>query len=432
MLVLFIVVYLLVALFFIFHKSKKFIINPLFWLGITWGLIFGLYLSSGISYPERIPIYVYIYLISSGLVFIIAFYFGKRVIIFTKSTKSNQLIKKKHNTNMYFFISLTGLAMWLVDVLIHNDINIGYRIENYNITSVGSMGAIFLYASLIVWLYELSYTLRYNTKIKITMILSAIIYILPSIITAGRQALLIFSFATLIVIVYSFNIKISKKLKKRLILLMIFVISGFVVYNMFISSTRYKVDNKVALFEYMLQSNTSQETINFVNSMGVLADVTLDVIYYYSHELPSFSLFFENYNEKPLLGIFQFHYIGRRIASITNIASDSPWVQIENYSYYYGINAHTWRTAIASFIIDYGKTGAFLFVFLLGLLSGNIYSMFLKNKSIYKLLLVTFVCVGMVFTIQYSPFSEISWVYPLFWLILLPVLERLKLRSGDF
>lgn len=437
MLKIFIVMYLMV-LFISFKKLKKgLIINPLFWLYMAWGLIIGLYYTSGIEYNQKPTFNSLMYIILSLIIFTISYYLGKNTkirhfhknIVMSSSRNSNQFIESKINIRFYFILALIGIFLWLLDVIRLNNIILGFRIENFNISIVGAIGSILLNISLVVWLYQLIYTIRNNKKLGVMSLVSAVIYISFALVTAGRQAILIFFISSFIVLIYSLNLNNLYRYKNKIFISLSIAISIIFIYLINISISRSEVSNKVALFEYILNSSTSAQTLEFVNKFGIISDVILDIIYYYSQEVPMFDLFFNEYSGQKFWGIFQLHYVGRRLPYFM-INYDRLSAHINLIAYNANVVPVYWTTALSAFIIDFGRVGALFFISLLGVICGKVHKNFIRNNSTYNLMLLTMVCVGAAFSIQYSPFSEISWAYPLYWLLLTKNVPKIKLKLG--
>jgi hypothetical protein len=139
-----------------------------------------------------------------------------------------------------------------------------------------------------------------------------------------------------------------------------------------------------------------------------------------------FEVFFNNYDGSLFFGMYQLHYISRRLPEFMNLNYDYASVFLDAMSNEFGLYSHVWRTAIAAFIIDFGRVGAVVLSAILGNIVGYKKKVFDNSNSIYDFLFLVILCVGAAFSIQYSPFNETAWAYPLFWLMIIPIIEKLR------
>jgi oligosaccharide repeat unit polymerase len=398
--------------------KSNLIISPSFWLLISWGFIFGLYYTSGIKYKFSLNYLTSAYIFLILILFLIFYFFGINLKI-NKNRIDTINYRKKIWTLLYFILSIFGIILWIFDVLRLNNINFGYRINNFSISIIGTLGMLFLNLALIVWLYELAYSINFNKRIPLKAYISVIIYLVPAFVTSGRQPILIIVISTFIILVYSLKKNQNYKFKKTIKKFILFGILSFFFYAIMISTKRAGVSNKAALFEEIFKSKTPVYLLDFTNCLEGLGEVILEAIYYYSHQLSMFEIFYNNYNGTKFWGLAQFHYIGRRFPDVYYQAQTYIDITFSKV----GVYSHVWMTAIASFIIDYGRFGTTIFVSILGFIIGRKRRKFNYIKTTYELVFLTLICTGIAFSIQFSPFSELSWAYPLYWLIVIPVFE---------
>ncbi len=394
---------------------------------VSWSLILGLYFFSGIEYSQNISSNTIIYVSVSLITYIVSFYYG--TIINSRIIRRNILTSKelRINTKVLFIPAMIGSFIWIIEIYRLNEVLFGQRIENFRISLLGVLGYIFLSISLVIWLLELTYSLRYGSYIRFHGIVSAIIFLIPSVITAGRQSILIIIVSSTIIMLYSLRFKIPYNIRRSFKIVIVCLIAMITIYLIYISDVRSGVSNKIALFEYILGSTTSQDTINFANLFGPFKDLIMEGLYYYSHELPMFEVFFREYDGPKFLGFFQFHYIGRRLPISWGLNYDNAWYYIDLMSERNDLYSHVWRTALSSIIVDFGRIGAQIYISILGILSGRVYNNYNKSETSYNFVLLAIICTGVIFSIQYSPFNETGWAYPLFWILLLPLMQRFKI-----
>ena len=84
---------------------------------------------------------------------------------------------------------------------------------------------------------------------------------------------------------------------------------------------------------------------------------------------------------------------------------------------------HTWGTFITDYIVDFGRFGALLACLLTGLLLGVVYQN-LKNKETHiKVIQHCLIISGVIFSIQFSPFHELIWTFPLFFISFIEIIN---------
>ena len=404
-------------------KSGALIISPMFWLIASWGLIIGLYNFSGIIYNVDIELSTALYIAFNLLVFVIFYSIGKIMNNGDKSRNSEIYYMQRLNTKLYIKIALLGILMWLFDIYRLNSVAFGFRIEDLSISLIGAIGNMLLPLSLIIWLYELAFGIRFDKKLPSRAYLAATIFVVPSFVTAGRQPIIIICLSSVITLLYSLNQNKEYKYRRGIKNTLTLTIPLFISYLVLISNGRAGVSDKQVLFEYLFNSYTSTETINFVDAFGRFKDTILEGLYYYSHEIPMFGVLFKNYYFSPMF-VTQFPYISRRLPSFLNLDINIVEVYLSTLYSRSGLSSHVWRTIIGSSIIDFGRIGGIFFIGILGFLTGIKKGIFRKKNSIHELIFQSVICTGIFFSIQFSPFVETAWAFPLFWLIIIPSIEK--------
>lgn len=404
-------------------RSRKLLIEPLFWLFASWGLMMGLYYTSGIDYAYRLSLETWVYLLICWIVFLGAYFIGESYQVYLLRYHKSFYYGDTILSTVYYRLSLFCFILWMIDLFRLNRISFGYRIAEFSISKIGAICWLFVPLSIIVWLFELACAVQNNKRIPPRGYISALVFIIPAIVTAGRQALLIFLLSTFIVLGYSLNSLTIYRHRKaiKIIGLIALIFVGW--YLVVISTIRSGTVDKVALLEFTFNSKTPEMLVQFVKNSGGLGQVFLDFVYYYSHEVPGFEIFYRYYDGPLFWGMFQMPYIGRRLPIGTQLDYDTAWAYLDMMAARAGIYSHTWRTAISSFIIDFGRVGTVFFIGLLGFAIGKKRKKFMYSKTQYELVFLSLICVGGFFSVQYSPFTETSWAYPLYWLIVIPIIE---------
>jgi oligosaccharide repeat unit polymerase len=324
--------------------------------------------------------------------------------------------------------SIVGSLMFLFDLLRMNEIHFGLRILEYKISIIGTIGNALLGLGILVWLVSL-YEYRINgVKIKFLSYLALLSYVSVGIASAGRQAIIIVLVSSLIIFMWTGkerqeknkNLKVNQNHffnKSPIPFGLVIFILLFFSYFLFISSIRsqiFEIDNKISMFENTFNAKTSQETINTVHNLGVLSDIYIEVLYYYSHELNHLQAMYKYYDLYPLYGLSQLTYVERRLQWLFGKQSDISWKEIERALESKGkFYSHTWGTFVTNFIIDFGRFGALIACLIMGIIIGIYHRKLINNSNSMSVIRQCLICTGIVFSVQFSPFCEMNWALPL-------------------
>lgn len=420
-------------------KAHKCMYSPLFWLTASFSFVIGLYYTSGFEYRYPLKFSGLFYFILIYIFFYLGYMFRSRVRLTlsgkrgeVKSKYSNYLINYQDHImyrKVFFFISFFGVIIYMVDFYLHNVGRNNLHTESV-ISIVGVIGKILLLLSLVVWLHELAFAIQYDRRIHIFGYMCAIIYNLPAILTSGRQSLLIFMVASLSIYVLSIIRKKGKyKYNNELICFCIIVFCVMFAYLSLVSSSRQIVDSKVALFEYMMNCNISDNTLSLLNKMGGMKSILLEIISYYSHELPMFQVLIDNWETGHFWGMSQLQLISTNLPENNPFSNAMLWVELDRIAEMNNMYSHVWRTIAGNCFMDFGYVGGLLYMAVLGYISRSIYIMAKKKDSINSMVNLAILNAGVFFSMQYSPLCEGFWYYPVLWIYLgIPVINKLLRR----
>lgn len=417
--IIFLIVLFIVIIGNIFYAKSYNLLRISFWLIIAHSFLLITHFFAGINYHF-------------GNIYRILPYFLLSLIFILIGERIGRTIKLRSVLGAYqvrsttlSFISIIGSMMFIFDIIRSNQINFGTRIEDFNVSIIGVLGNILSSFGLLVWLNNL-YQYRINKK-KIAAIsyLCVISFVAGGVLSAGRQAIILVVLSSIILIIWSvkknsdiYRIKPELKYIKAprpwgfyIILVLFFS------YFMFISAIRSGVsdiDNKIQMFEKAFSATTSPETKEIVHNAGGFSDVYIEFAYYYSHQLIRLDLLYENYDYHPLFGLAQMTYIERRLQWLFGKQGDKSWKQVEiALEDKGGISAHTWSTFLSDYIIDFGRFGALIACLLSGLIFGILFRKFKYNQDSMTVIRQCLICAGAIFSIQFSPLSELIYFIPL-------------------
>lgn len=408
-------------------ERPKLILNPVFWMGIGWALLIGLYYTCGYAYDYPLKWTGLLYFCAIYVAFCFSFSFAcKHCFVIGKPRRNRYEYRDSYedfwhqmNKKIYFAISLVGVLLFAFDFFRLNSVGISMALHTEStISFIGVIGKIAAYAGIIVWLFEVSYSIVSNKKISIIAYLGAAFYMLPGILTSGRQSILILLVSTVTVFIYGFYINRQYKYKKSLVFVAFIIVSILMIYAIAVASGRTVISNKAALFEYMFSCEISSETLTLLEKTGPFKVFFLEIISYYSHELPMFQLILDKWDAGLFLGMSQFQLISQNLPSSFHLSYANISSHIQSICDSAGVYSHTWRSIAGNCIIDFGIIGGLLFMTICGYVAGRAYVYATNRMETKDVVLLSLLNAGAMFSIQFSPFCEVSWYYPLIWLLI--------------
>ena len=413
-----IILFFIIAYYIVKSKHSFGILRMSFWLILSYSFLLVTHLLSGIFYNvgsiTRILPYLFICL---SLVLL-----GEKIGLKIKTRNSKSFPIKLRTLNL---LSIIGSSILVFDLIRMNEIRFGLRIEDHSASIIGVIGNILASLGIIAWLASL-YDNRLNgQKISSLSYLSILSYVAGGILSAGRQSVIIITLATLILLIWSakknkekYRINPNVKTKSKSIPWKMLLISFmFFCYFFFISAVRsqiFKLEDKVVMLEKFFNAKISDDALNQAKMIAPFSDIYIESLFYYSHELIRLDLFYQLYDYPPLFGLEQLHYVERRIQGLVGKQNEKSWEEVErSVERKGGFSIHTWGTFITDYIADFGRLGALFACFITGLLSGIFYRKFKIGETQMSVIRQSLICTGIVFSIQFSPFIELIWAFPL-------------------
>lgn len=319
--------------------------------------------------------------------------------------------------NTLFYLSLVGACILTFDFLRNNTVTLGMRVEDQNLSGVGVIGASLCHLSIIVWLADLYKYERYSEKLKVRSILAPVCYVAFTILSGGRQAILLLLLSSGITVLYAVKYRrvIDGTRPKRIIPIIFYVFVAVIgVYFSTVSLLRSQIsdiDNKMDMFEG--STTVMDKSFRDFNRDFFAADFFCEFAYYYAHEFPKLDILFKYYDYPPTLGFSQLHYIERRFQWLWGDWVEKSWDAVVDASEKKAnFSSHTWGTFLSNYIIDYGRLGTIFMCFITGLVCASCYSR-RKFDNLSYIARQVWISSGIIFSIQFSPFSELCWFVPL-------------------
>jgi hypothetical protein len=412
------IIFLITSYFVAKKTSSTGILKMSFWLCLAYSFLILTHFFSGITYFYGDVSRIFPYFLLCLLLVVIGESLGAKIqsrnakVIFVKLTTLN-------------IISIFGSLLLVFDMFRMNEINIGIRIVDRSISIIGVIGTLLSSLGIITWLISLFNNRIKGEKIPILSYLSVLGFILGGVLNAGRQSILIISVATVILFIWSSKKNKELKIvnnnyinKKKRSWGIFVLVALFLTYFFFISMVRSQIfnfENKLNMYEGFYSAKISKETMKQVYKVEPLSDIYIEVLFYYSHQLSRLDLFYQNYDYPPTFGLIQLPYIERRFQWLFGKQGEKSWEAEQLAVEHVGrFSSHTWGTFITNFIADFGRLGALLACLIMGVLSGIFYRRSVIKANSLNVIRQVIICTGIVFSIQFSPFIELAWAFPLF------------------
>jgi hypothetical protein len=406
------------------------------WLLFAYGFLLITHFFSGIKYQ-----FGNIYrILPYFLICLFLLYFG-HVIGRTLSTKSFYKVRSV-KVQSVGLLSVCSSLIFILELLRLNDINLGTRIDDLTISTLGTIGNAFSGLSLLVWLYSLYYYKIDRIKIPLISYFCVLGYVAGGVLSAGRQSIIILCISSIILLIWSSkkskedfkknpNNFVEKSSRPWGVYFIFFLFSSYFIFISAVRSGITDLYDKNVVYEKGFNSTTTETTKNVASFLGGLSDIYIESSYYYSHELIRLDLLYQYYDYPPLFGLGQMTYLERRLQWLIGKQGEASWNQeviaLEDKGRF---SSHTWSTFIGNFIVDFGRIGTLFACLFFGLILGVLYRRFKENDCPRTVIRQCVICTGIVFSIQFSPISELIYFIPLVassFIILIPSIKSVNL-----
>jgi len=205
----FLVIFFILLLLVIKKNGLIVLSSDLFWIFTVWIFLLGIYYSSGIDYTYPLSLKTIFYLIVGFTIYFLFRWIGLHVIMFkTQDNIENKMYLKDEshiNTITFFFISLIGSIIYILDIIRVNGFSMGTK-PDYAVSKIGALSFVFVPIMLVIWIYEINYSIRYGKKVKLRTIFAFIVYFIISLVISGRQSIFYLLLATIVSVPWSLAI----------------------------------------------------------------------------------------------------------------------------------------------------------------------------------------------------------------------------------
>lgn len=421
----------IISIFYFRKKSKEvdLIKFPIFWLIVPWLVCLSLYSLLGLKFQYELKFSGYIYI----LLFLLSFCSGYYIISKRKEKNIDKYKKaenikeekRKIDTLKFTIISTISMLIYTIILVLNNDIIVGTT-RNIKLNGINTILLAISSVSLIIWLYELIFSITNGKIISFRAIVCAIVFNIPGFLISGRDALMIFIIATFIGYIYSIK-KLKKmdqtkykKIKSFSLKIIVIALIFLIIYLILLTNNRYgkNDDSALSMFEFAGGTQFPKYLINLYYHSRI-GKVIVNLIFYYSSQFTKLQIVLDNYHGPYLLGLYEAHIISRHIPTEFYFSFSNVTKQITLITQKVGLPGSKvlWGTAIEYFIYDYGIYLTPIISLLYGLLYGYIFRK--QDNDNLSIVLQVILCVGMLLTVEMSPIFDYFYVFPLIWILIL-------------
>lgn len=275
-----------------------------------------------------------------------------------------------------WFVSLFGTALALLDFIISGGASssgLGELRENViskeSATIFGQVGSLLTWPGLYVYFFVLTTKMRLSRATSMWLLSAAVLYFVPAILAAGRQAA--FQIIIITFLAYIFNINQGKyKLKRKNLLTFITILSVALAYMFYIAVARVEIwttstkeDILIALFNFRIS-----DEMDYVLSFLPLSarSAVVEGILYFSHTPALLDNFLDRVEDVRFYGANTQPFVFRRILPLTGIDPSVAYAYKVALLDSSGLVGVGWSTAYSGLILDFGRVGVAVAMFLLG------------------------------------------------------------------
>ena len=392
---------LILVVFGLYKTSKgRVLYNDVFWLLVSWILIFGLHFVSGIKWKYEVSVETVIYIIASMGGYFLFRFFGIHSKIAPDSSSRDISLRRY---NILKTLGWIGVIIFSTDYIRLNGL-FGIGKSQYSISFIGSLGFLLIPILLVTGLYEICDAFIDSRRIPVKAIASLVGYSLPCILNSGRESLLYVIIGFIATLYYCLNYlnrnnpssrkKLSIKKIVTVIVSAILVIAvGTAIFN---SSLSRFGNNEVNVFLYT--HNVPSSIVEEAKKYGPYQFLFYNYISYFGHQLPFVEYVLRFYQGPYLLGMYELNILSRRLPAFLGLDYRLVYMNIDP-----AFNG-SWQTVLGSFIFDFGKIFTPIVCCIIGLVVGRNRRRLILYPSIQRATLNSLLCIAMFTTIQLGPF----------------------------
>lgn len=402
------ILFIIIVCIIIKRISYNNIIDISFWIIIFYSFFLIVHFTFGVEYKSGNALRALPYFLLGTFAVLLGIKKGEKI------TKRKRIILHVFNAKKILYLTFVFSIILMYDIYKNNTILlIGSRIEDFQISTIGTIANIIASFGLIPWLGYIYNFITKNKKFPLYSFLGLFAFIAYDLITGGRQTIFISLLSTSVMFIYSYKKK--KYIHPNFKLNIPYSVYGiFIIIFLFlftVSSNRTKItsiDFKIEYLENFFSADIDNNTEKLIRELGPFGDIYTEFGLYYSHELNRLDILLENYDKFPTCFPSEMGYFVRRIPGLEDIINEYWIYQEKLFEGRNNFSVHTWGTFLTNYIINYGKIGAILACFITGLIIGRFQKKFYDSQSLSYLIRQCILVSSVFISLEFSPLYLLS------------------------
>jgi hypothetical protein len=419
-----ILLYLAAAAAYFIISDRNNILSPIKWYVWSFGFVVVTFLFAGITYSDEVSFWAVVFLLVCSGAFIGGSHWGLRRGASRKQRPTATILNSRHWQRTCAVASILGAAIYAGDQLSYESFDLGARFIGSEVSIQRQIGFMLLCLGIIPWLYHVNALSSGRRGLGWLGVGALIAYVSKDVVAAARGHSTIACAATFIVFIHGMKgLNVTSRWRRMaMVILGTALLAASGAYISFIASNREEINSrassdKVIFLSEWFSGNVKESTLRFLDYIGPARDSVAELLFYYSHELPNLSIYYDNYSGELWYGLANFSYVSRRLKPLVGDVAASLEDSVDVAFEHGGMTVHSWGTYVKDLMMDFGRVGSPLLCVLLGLLCGYATARVRRQGTGMDLVLQAMLCTGVVFSVQGFPLGEEGWAFPVFVLI---------------
>ncbi len=312
-------------------------------------------------------------------------------LAFDENTRAQDFIRSLKSAKFCFVVAVVGISCLCIDFYLFAGAGLDdlaalrdlYVVKESTIFA--RLGSIATWACLYCFAFALIHQQRMSTKQFLIFILPIGGYFLVALFSAGRQA----AFQIMIFTLLAFALKRAAgndtaKTSRRNLLFAVVISVSMISYMGFIAAYRNDAlisEDKVQVLSELFNFQVAP-ILDDLSVFGLGVRTTLiEGMVYFSSSIAFFSKFLTLDIQQHYFGAMSFPFIFRQLEAMTGIVVIDAYYQKVALMQGAGVIGVAWTTAISNHILDFGRFGAGMFLFLQGYYSAYLWRQALRTPT---------------------------------------------------
>ncbi len=401
-------------------------------------------------------LYIFFYVSAASVGYLVTFHSSPHPIKTSDSHCMEVVDSILYYRNIISYMAILGIlgaVFFAIEMILIVRANVGDLFILRDQFSSREVGALSRLAPLLVWCswvalaaaiigWEMISPIR-----RVLWLTSAFSATFLSILSAGRQT--VFQILIIVALCFLYRLPLRKiyknanpfgfyrRVKKLGLFARFFAtvsVVGGVFYMGLVAVFRQDQTNSLSKSEYLFyvfRVEPQQEVYKILSSIPYdIGDAIYEAIIYFSSGISLFSGFLTIQYEGFYGGTFTFPWLARRFEILTDTSVVEAMQRLQVMMESGRFMSHGWATAFASYVLDFGHIGAFLFMFLVGILSAMTWRMYAKRPDIFSLMLIFAANINLFYMIMVPATSDSIFFFFVIGNVLLHLLLPLRRTSA--